>query len=211
MPTVKAAKAAKHFSTVLSKLGACSEAVEWSKKYKTAASAWRHCPRGDWMLWIAGRACGDDRRKLVLAACACARLALRHVPKGEERPRKAIETAEAWARGEDGVTLDDVREAYAADAAYANAAAAAYAADAAAYAAYAAANAAANAANAAAYAAYAADTTNAAAYAAYATNAAAAANAANAANAAAATARTRTLKKCADIVRKMLPCPKVPS
>ena len=61
----------------------------------------------------------------MLVACECARLALPYVPKGEKRPLKAIEVAEAWVRGE--VTIEEVRDvADAADAAYA-----AYAADAA--------------------------------------------------------------------------------
>jgi hypothetical protein len=88
-----------------------------------------------------------DRKEGVRAACLCAREALRYVPAGELRPLRAIETAEAWTRGE--ATIAQVRaardEAWAADAAYA-----AYAAD-------------------AADAAYAADAADAAAYAAYAT------------------------------------------
>jgi hypothetical protein len=43
---------------------------------------------------------GVDRSLVVLAACDCARTWLRHVPPGEDRPRLAIETAEAWCRGE---------------------------------------------------------------------------------------------------------------
>ncbi len=63
-----------------------------------------------------------------MAACACARLALVHVPPGDEPPRVAIETAEAWCRGE--ATIEQVgkarQNAYAAAAyAYADAAAAA--------------------------------------------------------------------------------------
>jgi hypothetical protein len=100
------------------------------------------------MLWYLAKR-GFDRKRLVLIACKCARLGLKYVPKKEKRPLKAIQTAEAWATGKDGVTLGDVRAAaraaYAANAAYAayaaNAARAAYAANAA-YAAYAAANAA---------------------------------------------------------------------
>ncbi len=167
----------------LQALGACDEAVEWAGKQESAATAWRDCQRGDWMLWLLGKLSGKPdsvkRRKLVLCACECARLSLKYVKRGEERPRIAIETAEKWARG-DGPTLDDVRAA--ADAAYADAAAA-YAADAAA--AYAAADAA-DAAYADADAAYAA--ANAAAYA-----------------AAADAARTKTLAVCADIVRKHYP------
>ena len=137
------------------------------------------------MLWLLGKWAGDpesdSRKKLVLATCECARLALLYIKKGDTRSLKAIETAEAWARGENGTTLDDVRSA--ANAAVYAAAYAAYAANATYAAAY------------AAYAAYAADAAYAAADAAYAAYAAYAA----------ADARTKILAKCADIVRKHYP------
>jgi hypothetical protein len=76
------------------------------------------------------------------------------VPPGEDRPRLAIEAAEAWTRGE--VTAEFVRSA-AVSAAYAAYDAAGSAARSAAYAAYDAAGSAAYAAVSAAYAAYAAD------------------------------------------------------
>ena len=98
----------------LNRLRACDEAVEWTQNYKTFPAAWKTCKRGDWMLWLAARS-GVDRKVLVLAACACARTALKHVTKGEERPRVAIETAERWARGE--ATIEEVRAAAAAAAA----------------------------------------------------------------------------------------------
>jgi len=135
----------------LLKLNPCSEAVEYARSYETLDAAWQDCARGDWMLWLIGkRDTGEtSRKRLVLAACACARTALQYIPDGENRPLIAIETAEKWARGEEGVTLDQVRIA-------ANAANAGYAAYAAGYAAYAA-YAAGYAAYAAGYAAYAAD------------------------------------------------------
>jgi hypothetical protein len=135
----------------LRRLGACREAREWAKG-KSLAEVYEALHRADWWLWLAALV-GVDRKRVVLAACACARTALKYVPDGETRPIAAIETAEKWARGEAGVTLNDVREAarasraaYAAAAAY-DAAAAAYAATYAAYAAY-------DAADDAAYAAY---------------------------------------------------------
>jgi len=134
-------------------LGACGEAVEWAARYQTEQEAWDSCQRGDWLLWYAGRYAGEPgsqaRKRLVLAACACARVALPLVAEGETRPRVAIETAERWARG-DGATLDDVTSA--AYAAYAAASAAYYA-----YAASSAAYAADAAYSAAAYSAYSAD------------------------------------------------------
>lgn len=121
-----------HWSSKLVKLHACQEAVDYAKEHKTLQSAWDACERGDWMLWLLGKLSGkpesQSRRDLVLMACACARLSLKHLPQNEKRPLLAIQTAERWAKREKEVSLDDVR----------NAAAAADAADDAAYAAHAA-------------------------------------------------------------------------
>jgi hypothetical protein len=129
-----------HWSDALARLGACDEAIEWARAYPTPEAAWAACDRGDWMLWVAGRLAGppghESRRPLVAASCECDRLALHLVPRGEERPRLANETAEAWVRGE--ATLDQVRAAATATAAYATAAYAATATAAYATAAYAA-------------------------------------------------------------------------
>jgi hypothetical protein len=214
---------------ILSKYDACAEAIAWAQTQPDASTAWAACERGDWLLWLAAKV-HLDRKLLVRAACACARQALQYIPDGEERPRLAIETAEAWARGE--ATIEELRKAadaaasatHAADATHdaaayaAYAADAAWAADAAAYAAYAADAAAANAAAAnAAYAAnaaaWAADAAAwaAAAYAAYAADAAAAnaaaaaARAAVAANAAAnAATYDESIKASAYIVRGII-------
>ncbi len=166
----------------LTQLSACNDARKWVESAGSVNVMWRDCKRADWMLWIAARA-GVDRKLIVTVACACARTALKYVKVGEDRPRIAIETAEAWVRGE--VTIEQVQSAaYAAsDAAYA-----AYAAYAASDAAYAASDAAY-----ASYAAYAAS----AAYAAY-----AASYAAYAAYAAYAYARSKSLASMANIVRQ---------
>ena len=138
----------KHWTDKLVAMNACPDAVEWARAYSSLTAAWKACERADWMLWLAGKLCCTipQRQRLVLGACACARTALKYVPRGEGHPLVAIQTAERWARGTHGVTPEDVRAA--AYAAYAAADAAAYAA----YAAYAAAAAA----YAASYAAYAA-------------------------------------------------------
>src|SRR3990167_4399803 len=112
----------KYWSDALKQYNPCADALAWAHTQPSAAVAWRDCTRGDWMLWLVGQLSGPpesaSRKALVLAACACARLALPHVPASEERPRIAIETAEQWARGENGVMLDNVKRAaaYAADA-----------------------------------------------------------------------------------------------
>jgi len=98
----------------LRKMSACSEAVDFCAQHKSLAAAWAACERGDWLLWYCAKRSGKQgsktHRKVVLAACACARTALKHVPKGEKRPLCAIETAESWARGA-GTTLEEVRSA----------------------------------------------------------------------------------------------------
>ena len=193
----------------LGSLGACPEAREWAEPYATLAEAWVACERADWLLWYVGKR-GVDRKSLVRAACACARTALPHVPPGEDRPRLAIELAEAWCNGR--ATIVEVRTAAADAYAAAADADAAYAANAAAYAAYAAyaAAAAANAASAANAAANAANAANAAyaAYAAYAADASYAA-AAYAAYASYAAWSKAHLKMCV-LVRALIPCPSEP-
>jgi hypothetical protein len=179
----------------LNSLHACVEAKEWAKQFDDWQILWDKCERGDWMLWLCGKYTLDGeseaRKKLVAAACDCAELALKYAKEGEERPRVAIETARKWIKGE--ATIAEVRSAaesaYAADAADAAADAAVSASAYAAHATYAAADAAASAY--AAYAAYAA--ADAAAYVAHAADA----------------AREKTLKKCAEIVRKYYPKPPV--
>jgi hypothetical protein len=115
----------------IEELGACEEAVKVANEYKTSQELWNDCDRGDWMLWLIGKLSGesgdDKRRQLVLVACQCARLSLKYVKEGELRPLIAIEIAEQWARCENNVSIEDVKNA--ADAA--DAAAAADAADAA--------------------------------------------------------------------------------
>lgn len=90
---------------ILATLGADARLVEWAGT-RTLAETWADCEQGEWLLWLAARA-GVDRRLVVRAACEIARTTLRHVPVCEDRPRLAIDAAEAWARGE--ATIDEVR------------------------------------------------------------------------------------------------------
>ena len=184
----------KTTKAILAELGACPEAVKWAGR-KTHKKAWETCKRGEWLLWIAGRL-DIDRKLFVLAACGCARTALKYVPDGEDRPRMAIETAEAWVRGE--ATIGQVRSAANAAASYA----ASHAADAAPSAADAATYVAQAAADAATYAAQAADAAS------YAASYAAASHAVYAASCAAsyaAASYAAARKDMAAIVRKIIP------
>ena len=103
-------------ATVLRAIGACAdpgEAVPWAVPYGADwERALAECLDRRWLTWLAGALMrrGHLRREvIVLCACACARTALQHVPSGEDRPLRAIETAEQRARGE--ATVDEVRAA----------------------------------------------------------------------------------------------------
>jgi len=187
-----------HWSRKLQAIGACLDAVEWARTQPSLAAAWRTCERGDWMLWLAGRrivtAGSLSHRRVVKAAASCARLALPIYEArrpNDKRPRAAILAAEQWARVPSEANKQkasaDADAAYDAAYAAASAAAAAYAAASDAAAAYAAAYAAASAAAAAA-------------------DAAADAADADAADA----ARKRSLSRSAAIVRRIVPCPRLP-
>ena len=79
-----------HWSRKLQAIGACADAVTWAKEQPSFTEAWAACERGDWMLWLAGKMRDKPdwptRQQLVLAACDCAELSLKYVPKGEDRP-----------------------------------------------------------------------------------------------------------------------------
>ena len=109
----------------LKQMSACENAIDWAGKYHSLQECREKCERGDWLLWFAGKI-GIDRKILVLAACDCAERSLKHVKKGDDRPKIAIETARKWAGGDESVTTEDVR--HAAYAAHAAARAAAHAA-----------------------------------------------------------------------------------
>lgn len=119
----------------LRRLGACPESIAYVTPHgNDAVAALAECVDRRWLTWLAGKlmiAGHLDRRVIVLCACASARTALQYVPAGEERPLRAIETAEAWCRGE--ATIEQVRETQrgawaAASVSYAAAASASYAA-----------------------------------------------------------------------------------
>ena len=78
---------------------ACWPAVLWVESLPPDHGldrAWAICTRSDWMLWLTKYLdIPDDVMRFI--ACDCARTVLHLVPRGEERPRLAIETAERFA------------------------------------------------------------------------------------------------------------------
>jgi hypothetical protein len=87
------------------------EGLRRSIKGQDLRTMWNTCENGEWLLWFAAHMIGKpgwpSHQQVVLAACQCARLALRHVEDGENRPLLAIQTAEDWANGR--VPVDQVR------------------------------------------------------------------------------------------------------
>lgn len=78
---------------------------------RSLAEVYEQLHRADWWLWVA-IAAGVDRRRVALAACACARTALCYMPEGEPSSHRVIELTERWARGEPEVTLEHVESAF---------------------------------------------------------------------------------------------------
>ena len=89
----------------LGKQEACREGVEWFKMTfpsgeTTPEELICRIERADWLVWGLAhlRPGGLGHQQAVTLACICARFALRHVVSGEDRPRLAIEAAEAWVK-----------------------------------------------------------------------------------------------------------------
>ena len=86
------------FTEQLRKMNACSEAIEWVNG-RSLRKCWQVADRSEWMLWLINEldVCERERHEL---ACDFAERVLRYVPKGEDRPRIAIETKRKWLIGE---------------------------------------------------------------------------------------------------------------
>jgi hypothetical protein len=94
-----------------------SEAREFAAGFTDPQAAWDTCERGDWMLWVAGKLSGNResaaRQKLVRVATECARLAppIQGSVVLETDRVRSLDLCERWARGDEGVSLEDVRAA----------------------------------------------------------------------------------------------------
>ena len=82
----------------MTRLNACDDARSWltSCPAHTFADLWDACPRGDWLLWLAGRLPGLEAQ-VGRATAAVARLALAAIPD-ELDPTSAYEVA--WGVGD---------------------------------------------------------------------------------------------------------------
>ena len=58
------------FQILLTRLGACQEAVAWANN-KSLAEVWATCHRGDWMLWLLARHGDVPHKAIVAIACYC--------------------------------------------------------------------------------------------------------------------------------------------
>ena len=92
---------------LLTKHGACAEAVAWAATQPDLATAWQTCTRIDWMCWLAGRAI--DERTMRHLACDFAETAWPYAGDGETLLQciLTVEIARGFADGtEDDETLD---------------------------------------------------------------------------------------------------------
>ena len=86
------------FVKELKEMDACGDAVEFVVKNKyDLKQAWNNCERADWMFWLAYKKEMFTIKDRTHAICDCAETALKYIPKGEDRPRLAIEAARRYA------------------------------------------------------------------------------------------------------------------
>jgi hypothetical protein len=85
----------------LKEWGACKEGFDWAVgSCKTMAEVWDTCQRGNWLKWILTKEGSWTQQDEVRIAVAYAEHALPIFEKAypeDDRPRKAIEAARAWA------------------------------------------------------------------------------------------------------------------
>ncbi len=97
--------------------GACTKGLDWASKQESAQAAWNACERGDWMLWAWSRNHGKQgsksHRRLVLCCVEIAKTGVKYIKNKEAKKviQKSLDTTKRWARGEEGVTLEDVENA----------------------------------------------------------------------------------------------------
>jgi hypothetical protein len=90
-----------HWSNRLALLHSCSEGVAFASQHEDIFSVWKHCQRGDWLLWLTARLCltEDDRRQVIGACVTIAQAAFVVLPPEEERLNDALTIAYAWSDG----------------------------------------------------------------------------------------------------------------
>lgn len=115
---------AEQFSSWLKKYSACSDSYAETTG-KSLSEWWEITVRPDWMIWVLRRlpAHKEDKALFVRIAIASARHVLHLVPAGEERPRLAIDAAEAWLLDPSEANMDAAMDAAKAAAGAARAAA----------------------------------------------------------------------------------------
>ena len=88
----------KQFIRKLQKIQACQEAVDFVKENDySMQEAWDNCVRADWLLWLMVNTEMATQKERIHIICDCAATALKYVPKGEDRPRLAIEATRRYA------------------------------------------------------------------------------------------------------------------
>jgi len=86
----------KELITILNKLGACEEAMEWLSLQASLEEAWESCEQGCWLLWLV-TALKMNERKLFLAKGLIANEIIHLMD--DERSKAAVQAAIDFGRG----------------------------------------------------------------------------------------------------------------
>ncbi len=78
---------------ILRGLGACKEARDWARRRGPTRAAYRVCPYGGWLIWLA-REAGVDPVRIKAVGVGCARLAVDSMARPPREIVRAVEAAE---------------------------------------------------------------------------------------------------------------------
>ena len=96
----------KDHEKLLDRLGACGEACRYASTHPNPETAWEHCNRADWMIWLLTHVGCDEPKLFQIYACWC----VRNTPLADgrkvwdlltdERSKNAVVVAERFSCGE---------------------------------------------------------------------------------------------------------------
>jgi len=78
------------------KYAPCRDGRKFALQFETMNEVWQACLRPDWLFWILEKHSPLEKEQSVRLSIAFAESCLCNVPKGEDRPRLAVEAAKAW-------------------------------------------------------------------------------------------------------------------
>ena len=74
----------------------CEEGREFALSHETMSQVWDACEEPEWLFWMLEKCKPLEKEQSVRLSIAFAEKCLVNIPKGENRPKLAIEAARAW-------------------------------------------------------------------------------------------------------------------